>query len=94
MSSAKLLAGPVEFRCVARRQLRNVYFPPCAAAVKASVGTFMSAYRDLNAVPASGNRFLLCAVLRHEWGFKGFVASDAFAVANLVTRGFARASAP
>ena len=37
-------------------QLRNVYFPPFQAAVKAGVGTFMSAYMDLNNVPASGNR--------------------------------------
>jgi beta-glucosidase len=71
-------------------QLRNVYFPPFEAAVKAGVGTFMSAYMDLNDVPASGNRFLLRDVLRDEWGFKGFVVSDAMAVASLVTQGFAR----
>ncbi len=71
-------------------QLRNVYFPPFQAAVKAGVGTFMSAYMDLNDVPASGNRFLLHDVLRGEWGFKGFVVSDAFAVGNLVIQGFAR----
>ncbi len=71
-------------------QLRNVYFPPFEAAVKAGVGTFMSAYMDLNDVPASGNRFLLTDVLRGEWGFKGFVVSDAFAVGSLVTQGFAR----
>ncbi len=70
--------------------LRNVYFPPFEAAVKAGVGTFMSAYMDLNDVPASGNRFLLRDVLRGEWGFKGFVVSDAFAVGSLVTQGFAR----
>jgi beta-glucosidase len=71
-------------------RLRNVYFPPFEAAVKAGVGTFMSAYMDLNDVPAGGNRFLLHDVLRTEWGFKGFVVSDAFAVANLVIQGFAR----
>jgi len=70
--------------------LRNVYFPPFEAAVKAGVGTFMSAYIDLNNVPASGNRFLLRDVLRGEWGFKGFVVSDALAVGNLVIQGFAR----
>ena len=71
-------------------RLRNVYFPPFEAAVKAGVGTFMSAYMDLNDVPASGNRFLLHDVLRDEWGFEGFVVSDAFAVGSLVTQGFAR----
>jgi beta-glucosidase len=71
-------------------QLRNVYFPPFQAAVEAGVGTFMSAYMDLNDVPASGNRWLLRDVLRGEWGFRGFVVSDAFAVGNLVIQGFAR----
>jgi beta-glucosidase len=71
-------------------QLRNVYFPPFQAAVKAGVATFMSAYMDLNNVPASGNRWLLHDVLRGEWGFEGFVVSDAFAVFNLVIQGFAR----
>ena len=71
-------------------QLRNVYFPPFQAAVEAGVGTLMSAYMDLNNVPASGNRFLLHDVLRGEWGFQGFVVSDAFAVMNLVIQGFSR----
>ena len=71
-------------------QLRNVYFPPFQAAVDAGVGTFMSAYMDLNDVPASGNRFLLRQVLRDEWAFAGFVVSDAMAIRSLVTQGFAR----
>jgi beta-glucosidase len=71
-------------------QLRNVYFPPFQAAVKAGVATFMSAYMDLNNVPATGNRWLLKDVLRGEWGFDGFVVSDAFAVLNLAIQGYAR----
>jgi beta-glucosidase len=71
-------------------QLRDVYFPPFHAAVKAGVGSFMSAYMDLNNVPASGNRWLLRDVLRGEWGFEGFVVSDAHAVGSLVTQGYAR----
>jgi beta-glucosidase len=71
-------------------QLRNVYFPPFQAAIKVGVGTFMSAYMDLNNVPASGNGWLMNDVLRSEWGFDGFVVSDAFAVSNLVVQGYAR----
>jgi beta-glucosidase len=70
--------------------LRNVYLPPFRAALDAGVGTFMSAYMDLNDVPATGNRFLLDQVLRREWGFRGFVVSDAVAIGDLVTHGFAR----
>lgn len=71
-------------------QLRNVYFPPFQAAIDAGVGTFMSAYMDLNNVPASASRWLLHDILRGEWGFQGFVVSDAFAVGSLITQGFAR----
>ena len=71
-------------------RLRNVYFPPFQAAVKAGVGSFMSAYMDLNDVPAGGNRWLLPTSCEEEWGFPGFVVSDAMGVGNLVTQGFAR----
>jgi beta-glucosidase len=70
-------------------ELYNVYFPPFKAAVDAGVGSAMSAYMDLNDVPATGNSFLLRDVLRKEWRFKGFVVSDADSVGNLVTHGFA-----
>jgi beta-glucosidase len=70
-------------------ELYNVYLPPFKAAVDAGVGSAMSAYMDLNDVPATGNAFLLRDVLRNQWGFKGFVVSDADAVGNLVTHGFA-----
>ena len=68
----------------------NVYLPPFKAAVDAGVGSVMSAYMDLNDVPASGNRWLLTDVLRKTWKYKGFVVSDAFAVHSLITHGFAR----
>jgi beta-glucosidase len=70
--------------------LRNIYLPPFKAAIDAGVGTVMSAYLDLNDIPASGNRFLLRDVLRRDFGFKGFVVSDAMAVRDLQTHGFAR----
>jgi beta-glucosidase len=70
-------------------QLRNVYFPPFKAAVEAGAGNVMTAYMDLNGVPASASRWLFSEVLRQEWGFQGFVVSDANAVRNLVMHGFA-----
>lgn len=70
--------------------LRNVYLEPYHAAVEAGAASVMSAYMDLNGVPATGNRFLLDDVLRGEWGFQGFVVSDAFAVRSLTVHGFSR----
>jgi beta-glucosidase len=75
---------------IPEEHLRNIYLPPFKAAIDAGVGTVMSAYLDLNDVPASGNRFLLRDVLRRDLGFKGFVVSDAMAVRDLQTHGFAR----
>ncbi len=74
---------------IADAELHNVYLPPFKAAVDAGVGSAMSAYMNLNDVPATGNAFLLRDVLRKDWGFKGFVVSDADSVGNLVTHGFA-----
>lgn len=69
--------------------MRNVYLPPFHAAEQAGAGSFMSAYMDLNDVPATGNHWLLTDVLRKEWGFDGFVVSDAMAVGSLQTHGYA-----
>jgi beta-glucosidase len=75
---------------VSDAQMWNVYLPPFRAAVDAGVRTVMSAYMDLNDVPATGNRWLLHDVLRDTWGFQGFVVSDADAVKGLKVHGFAR----
>ncbi|MGI4829544.1 MAG: beta-glucosidase BglX [Janthinobacterium lividum] len=69
--------------------LHNVYLPPFHAAVKANAATIMSAYMNLNGVPATGNQWLLQDVLRKDWGFHGIVVSDWEAVKNLETHGFA-----
>ena len=70
-------------------ELWNVYLPPFKAAVEAGAGNIMTAYMPLNGVPATGNPWLLTEVLRDTWGFDGFVVSDAQAVINLATHGFA-----
>jgi len=75
---------------VPEEEMWNVYLPPFKAAADAGVGTFMSAYMDLNDVPASGNRWLLHDVLRDAWHYKGFVVSDANAVHSLIVHGYAR----
>ena len=70
-------------------ELWNVYLPPFKAAVDAGAGNVMTAYMDLNGIPATGNRWLFTEVLRDLWDFQGFVVSDAQAVHNLLTHGFA-----
>jgi beta-glucosidase len=69
--------------------LREIYLPPFHAAVVASVGTLMSAFEDLNDVPASANHHTLTEILRQEWRFDGFVVSDYNSVHELVPHGVA-----
>ena len=69
--------------------LREVYLPPFKAAVDAGVGTFMSAFNDLNGVPTSANPFTLTKILRGEWKFDGFVVSDYESVKELMNHGLA-----
>lgn len=71
-------------------ELWNVYLPPFKAAVEAGAGNVMSAYMDLNGVPASGNRWLLTEVLRDTFGFDGWVVSDANAVKSMQVQHFCR----
>ncbi|HEX8773928.1 MAG TPA: beta-glucosidase BglX [Pyrinomonadaceae bacterium] len=67
--------------------LRDVYLPPFKAAASAGVGTFMSAFNDLNGVPASANPFTLTKILRDEWKFDGFVVSDYESVRETLNHG-------
>ncbi len=69
--------------------LRAVYFPPFRAALDAGVGTFMSAFNDLNGVPTSANHFTLTQVLRDEWKFDGVVVSDYESVKEVINHGYA-----
>lgn len=71
-------------------ELWNTYLPPFKASVDAGVATFMSAFNDLNGVPATGNKYLLTDILKQQWAFKGFVVGDYTAVNELVPHGFAK----
>jgi beta-glucosidase len=75
---------------IPENELRNVYLPPFKAAADAGVATFMSAFSDLNGVPASGNKWLMTDILREEWHFNGFVVSDWESIVQLTTHGFSK----
>ncbi|WP_448657534.1 glycoside hydrolase family 3 N-terminal domain-containing protein [Sphingomonas sp. CJ99] len=72
---------------ISERILRENFFPPFERAVKAlPVAAIMPSYNEIDGVPSHVNPWLLDTVLRKEWGFKGMVVSDYFAVAETVSR--------
>ena len=59
------------------RALAERYFPPFEAALAAGARSVMAAYNSVDGLPAHQNRRLLTEILKRDWGFKGFVISDA-----------------
>lgn len=63
------------------RLLEEIYFPPFKACIeRGGSRSVMTAYNSLNGSPSSANNWLLNEKLKKEWGFKGYVISDANAV--------------
>ena len=63
---------------VGERTLHEIYLRPFEAAVKQGhAATVMCSYNLVNGVYACANKALLTSILRKDWGFKGFVYSDA-----------------
>lgn len=58
------------------RTLREVYLAHFKRILDAGCASVMSAYNKMNGEYCGQNRELLTDILRHEWGFDGFVHSD------------------
>jgi beta-glucosidase len=62
------------------RILEEVYYPPFKATIQqAHAQSVMSAYNSVDGDPATQSHELLTDKLRRDWGFTGFVISDAAA---------------
>jgi len=60
------------------RLLREIYLPPFEACFKRGGSrSVMTSYNSLDGSPCTANDWLLNQILKKEWGFKGFVISDA-----------------
>jgi beta-glucosidase len=73
--------GPVN---VSLRVLRETFLYPFKEAIqKAGAISVMASYNEIDGVPSHASQWLLRDVLRKEWGFKGFVVSDYYAIWEL-----------
>jgi beta-glucosidase len=72
---------------VSERLLREVFLSPFRDAIKhGGAISVMASYNEIDGVPSHASRWLLRDLLRKEWGFKGFVVSDYYAVRELAER--------
>ena len=66
------------------RLLEEVYFPPFKACFSAGGSrSVMTSYNSLDGRPCTANEWLLKKKLKEEWGFRGFVISDAGSVGGM-----------
>jgi len=66
---------------VSKKDLRETYLPAFKeAVVEAKVESVMGAYNRTNDEPCCGSKTLLNDILREEWGFRGHVVSDCWAI--------------
>ncbi len=69
---------------ISERVLREVFFYPFKEVLKkAGAISVMASYNEIDGVPSHANKWLLRDVLRKEWGFKGFIISDYWALWEL-----------
>ncbi|SMB98307.1 glycoside hydrolase family 3 domain protein [Hymenobacter roseosalivarius DSM 11622] len=68
-------------------RMYNEYLPPYKAAIEAGVGSVMTSFNDINGIPATGNKWLMTDLLRTQWGFNGFVATDYTAINEMTAHG-------
>ena len=70
---------------IAERTLRENFFPPFENAIeRTGVSAVMPSYNEIDGLPSHANVWLLKDVLRGEWGFKGAIISDYYAISDLV----------
>jgi beta-glucosidase len=72
---------------MSRGRMYNEYLPPYKAAVDAGASSVMTAFNEIDGLPATGNRWLLTDLLRRQWRFDGFVVTDYTAIAEMENHG-------
>lgn len=69
---------------ISERTLREIFLPPYIAAVNAGVMSMMPAHNELNGIPCHANAYLMEALMRAQYGFKGFYISDWMDIERIV----------
>ncbi|HEX3718071.1 MAG TPA: glycoside hydrolase family 3 N-terminal domain-containing protein [Verrucomicrobiae bacterium] len=72
---------------ISMRDLREISLRPFKDALeRGGAISVMASYNEIDGVPSHANKWLLRDLLRKEWGFRGFVVSDYYAIWELGNR--------
>lgn len=74
---------------MSERRLRQDYLPGYKAAIDAGAVMVMTSFNTIDEIPSTANKWLLCDVLRKEWGFDGITITDYAAIKELIYHGVA-----
>lgn len=85
------VSGGMEYNSVdlSEATLHDVHLPPFKAGLDAGALSLMTAFNDINGIPATGHRGLLTGLLREQWRFRGLVVSDFASEVEMVSHGYA-----
>lgn len=72
---------------ISRIKMFEYYLPPYKAAIDAGVGSVMTSFNEIDAIPATANKWLVTDLLRKQWGFKGLVVTDYTAINEMTAHG-------
>lgn len=75
---------------ISDQSLWDTYLPPFHAGVEEGAATVMSAFNNINGIPASANKFTMTDILKKRWNWDGVIVSDWFAVQQLINQGAAQ----
>jgi beta-glucosidase len=78
--------GPANY---SERVLRDYHMPPFKMCIdKVNPVSVMPSYNEVDGIPSHSNKWLIKDILLNEWGFKGLVVADYYAIDQLFTKEF------
>jgi len=73
---------------ISDNDLYDIILPPFKMCIDAGAASIMTAFNEINGIPATGHVPLLRDLLRNEWGYNGVLLSDWESVTQMVVHGY------
>lgn len=73
---------------ISESDLYDIVLPPFKMCIDAGAASIMTAFNEINGIPASGHAPLLNSLLRKEWKYDGVVLSDWESITQMQVHGY------